>query len=251
MITLSNDTELNDDWMKFLPGYKDEIPLHNMLLDMDAGEIYTFLKQLPIDDESKRRLIEVRTELFYNLVEDLAEQVYSGDISIGQWEEEMKQAIRELHTSTAAVGAGGWDEMTFQQWGRLGTPLREQYRYLHGFAETIQEKRDSISLAQIKARARLYGKAGGYSASLIQAGGTIESLLPYIPRDGSTECLNGCHCRWELSVAEERDDGTRVVHAIWLMSPAEHCDDCIARHGNVETIEVPPGVKIPAVIGGF
>lgn len=31
MITLTIDTEENDDWMKQLPGYKDELTIHKKL----------------------------------------------------------------------------------------------------------------------------------------------------------------------------------------------------------------------------
>ena len=208
-------------------------------------------KQLPIDDESKRQLMYLREQLFYDKTDELAEKVFTGDITIGEWEETMKMEIRNLHTSMAAIGAGGWDAMTSQMWGRLGTPLREQYRYLHGFAEHITENRNTISLDMIKSRSRLYGKAGGYSVSLMQAGAYIESQLPYIPRDGSTECLMGCHCFWELNaISRDRITGQKV-QAVWLTQPAEHCDDCLEREGTTVIIHVPLGIPVPPKIGGF
>jgi len=163
----------------------------------------------------------------------------------------MKQLIRGVHTSTAAIGKGGWDQMTWSDWGRLGTPLREQYRYLHGFTETINSQRDTISLRAIQARARLYGNAAGYSAILMQAGAEIADQLPFMPKDGSTECWNGCHCIWLLDVIDTLDNGTQVVQATWRIRPAEHCQDCVDRNNYVHMVYVQKGVIVPKTIGGF
>lgn len=205
-------------------------------------------KQLPIGEESKKRLMEIRRGLFNSDSDRLAEKVYTGDISIGQWEENMKRLIREFHSSMAAIGKGGWGEMTWADWGRLGPIVKEQYRYLHGFAETLAEKRDTISLAAIKARAHLYGSAGGYSAAITEAGFVIQDLLPWIPRDGSTECLVNCCCRWELDIVGESGD-FYTVRCVWRLAPAEHCPDCIDRNGHVEMIRVHKSVTVPKIIG--
>ena len=103
----------------------------------------------------------------------------------------------------------------------------------------------------IQARARLYGNASGYSAILTQAGADIESQLPWMPKDGSTECLVNCKCVWLLYVIEVLNSGTRVVQATWRIRPAEHCKDCIDRNNYVHILYVPKDVKIPKMIGGF
>ena len=208
-------------------------------------------KELPIDEASIRNLVTIRQQLFYDQSDALAERMFTGEISLGQWEESMKQLIRGVHTSTAAIGKGGWDTMSWSDWGRLGTPLREQYRYLHGFAETISNKRDTISLQAIQARARLYGNASGYSATLMQAGADIEAQLPWMPKDGSTECLINCRCVWVLEIIDTLDDGSKLVQATWRIRPAEHCQDCIDRNNHVEIITVGKDVEVPGMIGGF
>jgi len=214
-------------------------------------------KQLPIDDQSATNLIKIRIGIFFDQSDALTERMYSGGISIGQWQEDMKSLIRNVHTSAAAIGGGGWDEMSFAQWGRLGTPLREQYQYLKGFAEFIAENRDNISLKAMQARARLYGEGAGGSTVLIQAGpiigGTYEipALLPWLPRDGSTRCLNRCHCEWILEVTGTQPDGSLEVTAIWKLNPAEHCEDCVPRNGHTEMFVVPEGTYVPETIGGI
>jgi len=146
-------------------------------------------KQLPISDAGKTVLIKIRTGIFAELSDGLSEDVYTGKISIGQWEESMKRAIRELHSSVAAIGKGGWDKMTWADWGRLGPVMKDQYRYLHGFAEAIAANKESISIDAIKARARMYGNAGGFSSIVVQAGDVFATKLPWLPKDGSTECF--------------------------------------------------------------
>lgn len=207
-------------------------------------------KQLPIDDESKANLVQIRINLFYDISDALSEQMFTGEISIGTWEEQMKLELRGLHSSAAAIAKGGWDQMTFADWGRLGPIARAQYRWLHNFAEHIAENRDVISLAYVRARAHLYGEAAGYSANVIQAGTVIEGLLPWLPRDGSTECLNGCKCRWELDIIRKEND-FNIVRAVWRLGEAEHCEDCVPRNGHIETIRVHNSVQVPQIIGGF
>ena len=208
-------------------------------------------KQLPIDEQSKANLVKARVNIFFDSSDELADQLFSGRISIGQWQESMKQLIRETHTSCAAIGAGGWDEMTFAKWGRLGTPLREQYAWLHGFSEFISENRDTISLAAIKARARLYGEGAGGSTVLMQAWPDLVDFLPYLPKDGSSPCLNRCHCLWRLSVDGVQSDGSQEVMAIWELGVAEHCNVCVERDGVKVSFVTPPGVVIPDIIGGI
>lgn len=209
------------------------------------------LKQLPIADDSKANLVKARVRIFYDVSDALATDMFTGKISLGQWQESMKKIIRETHASCAAIGGGGWDEMTWAQWGRLGTPLREQYQYLRGFTEFISENRDDISLRAIQARARLYGEGAGGSAVLTQAGPLLERLLPYIPKDGSTECLNRCHCMWLLEIIGAQPDGSQEVQAMWRLGIAEHCDTCVSRDGHVEMFVVPSGEVVPDTIGGI
>ena len=206
-------------------------------------------KQLPIDEASRANLLDIRKGIFNNEVDALAEDVFTGKISIGGWEESMKQLIREHHTSMAAIGKGGWDNMTWSDWGRLGNPLKQQYRFLHNFAENIAERRDTISLKAIKARAHMYGEAGGHSVAMAQAG-RISDLLPWIPKDGSTECLVNCKCYWKLDIIDKIGE-YQLVQAVWNLRPAEHCVDCLERRGHTEVISVHESVEVPEIIGGF
>lgn len=224
------------------------------------GELKEFIveKGLPIDDASKARLIQARMDIFDTDMDNLANQVYSGQISLGQWEENMKGLIKGLHASTAAIGKGGWDEMTQSDWGRVGAEVKKQYRYLHNFAENIAENRDSISLKAIQARAHMYGDAAGHTAGIMQAGefsgGTTrnptEWALPWLPKDGSTECLVNCKCKWISDIVDQTKDW-KLVQFTWTLFPAEHCHDCVERSGHAEIFRVPADTYVPPEIGGW
>jgi hypothetical protein len=207
-------------------------------------------KQLPIDQASKATLLTIRRNMFLDFSDDLAEQLYTGEISIGQWQEAFKQELRQLYTSSAAIGNGGWDEMTFADWGRLGPLMKDQYRYLQGFAEHIADNADDVSLKYIKARSRMYGEGAAGGSIIIEAGVVFEALLPYMPRDGSSECLNRCHCRWVNTIIDKKGDWN-IVQSTWQLGEADHCATCVGRNGHVEVNRVHKTVDIPPIIGGY
>jgi hypothetical protein len=218
------------------------------------------LKQLPIDDVSRARLIDVRTSIFNDDVDSLAARLYSGDLSLGAWEEAMKAEIRGLHTATGTIGKGGWENMTQSDWGRVGAEVKSQYRFLHGFAEKIAEDRENISLAAIQARAKLYADASKTTSVLMQAGewagGTRRQpgrfkALPWMPRDGSSECLSHCRCQWELEEVDATKT-TKLIQCTWVVDPlAESCNTCLDRDGHIELRKVPIDCEVPDTIGGY
>jgi hypothetical protein len=126
--------------------------------------------------------------------------------------------------------------------------LKGQYKYLHGFAQYVEENKDTVSLKAIQARARMYGNAGAFSSVVVQAGDVISKKLPWLPKDGSTECLVNCKCFWKLDVVEI--EGSWVdVQCVWHLRPAEHCETCVGRNNHVELIRVHKTVPISSVIG--
>lgn len=241
-LSIDSDLVTPEEWQRIHDAYAQET------IERKEHKTAMVWKQLPMDEASKANLIKIRTGLFNNLADDLSEKMFTGQISIGTWEESLKKAIRELHTSVAAIGKGGWDQMTWADWGRLGPVMKEQYRYLHGFAEHVAQNRESISLSAIQARAHMYGNAGSFSSVMVQAGDVLAKKLPWLPKDGSTECLVNCRCYWSLSVIDE-DKEWKYVQAVWNLRPAEHCTDCIERSGYVTTIQVHKTVLVPATIG--
>ena len=204
----------------------------------------------------RSRLYNVRRQRFITDLNALADQLYRGRITLGMWEEDMRTRMREYMVGCASIGRGGRHLMTSSDWGKVGAELKKQYRWLHGFSKAIYDKRNTVSLGAIKSRARLYADAGAKIANLMQAG-PFASMLSWIPGDGSTTCLNGCGCKWILTVQDHDESGVgSLVAAIWTVDPAkENClprgglDGCIDRNGHVEMLTIAPGVEIPPYIG--
>lgn len=206
-------------------------------------------KQFTISDADKVRLLQLRLEKFNETVEMLARNLRSGKITLNMWEEEMRTQLRLFHTGCAAIGKGGWRGVTSSDWGKVGSILKEQYKYLHRFARDIYERAETITAEAIAWRAKLYGEKGGFTAAFIQAG-DIARMLPWIPKDGSTECLNKCLCVWLMSEGES-EEGIKPVDALWTLNPAEHCATCVGRDGHLEHLFVPEGMEVPSQIGGY
>jgi hypothetical protein len=204
----------------------------------------------PIPESAKRVAISAQKRAFLNDLDRLAENLYSGRITLGMWESDMRTRLRIHLTGAGMIGKGDHENMTPSDWGRIGAHLKKQYRWLHGFSQAIYDKRQTISLAAIKARAHLYAEAASTVATDIQAG-ELRGKLPYIPGDGSTACLQQCRCIWSLSITEEnREKGTKTVLATWIVDEeAESCEDCVPRDQHTEELVVPIEQEVPGFIG--
>jgi len=204
----------------------------------------------PIPEANKMAALLAQKRSFYDDLDRLAENLYRGRITLGMWEEDMRTRLRIYLTGSGMIGKGDHENMTPSDWGRIGAHLKKQYRWLHGFAKAIYQKRETISLDAIKARSHLYADAGNTVATDIQAG-DLRGQLPYIPGDGSTECLQACCCEWLLSVEEERpQEGVKTIMALWSLNPSvENCRDCVPRDGHTEMLIVPIGYEVPPSIG--
>lgn len=208
--------------------------------------------------EQQQQLLQERLKIFYDQTDELSLKMYSGDITLGQYQEAIKQAIREFHTSAGVIGQGGWDKMTSQAWGRLGTPLREQYKWFKDFIGYIDANRDTISLRYIQNRARMYGEGAVKMAVIASTPFYLYDLLPWIPKQSQTidgkvtpECRNKCHCSWVSKLVSEAGKNWNVYDFTWTLGFAEHCDTCVSRAGHTVTLRVPNDVTVPEIIGGF
>ena len=215
-------------------------------------------KQLPIDPKSAQNLIQIRLGIFNNDVDALAEKVFTGDITVGAWVEEMKALIRGVHTGVASIAKLGWGNVSQAEWGVVGAEVKKQYRFLQNFAEDILANKDTISLAAIQARAHMYGQSAGHTGALMQAGNlaggtrrkpTGYGSLPWIPKDFSTRCGANCRCHWDIKVLSTTEDSQEILASWILDEEAESCEDCVDRIGFTTTLTVPLDWEIPDTIG--
>jgi hypothetical protein len=129
----------------------------------------------------------------------LGAQLQSGSINLAQWQAGMMQEIKILHTASAAVSRGGWQQMAASDWGWVGSEIKKQYQYLDGFANDIFA---GLPLdGRFLQRLDLYGRAGRTTASQINR-----------------------RMQDEKGFVEER----RILGA------ADHCNDSAQRQGCLE-----------------
>lgn len=151
-------------------------------------------------------------------VAGLARQLAAGELATPAWEKAMREEIKTTHLAQAMLGRGGRKQMTPADWGRCGQAIRAQYGFLGAFADAA----DTLSEAQVVARAALYvaSSTASYERGQAAAWG-VE--LPAYPGDHSTICGANCACDWLLT------EEAGAIHATWQTNAGETCADCAAR----------------------
>jgi hypothetical protein len=153
-------------------------------------------------------------------VQEHAARLSQGDITLQQWERQLRAHLKNLHGAQYELGRGGRRAMTQSDWGRLGAEMRKQYGYLDGFAAEIAT--GGLSPAEIASRSQLYVEASTASYERGRAA-SHRLVLPAYPGDGSTQCRVNCKCHWRITEVEDAWD------CYWTLGQAEHCEDCVTR----------------------
>ena len=155
----------------------------------------------------------------------LAERVSSGQLSSREFLTVFKQEIKDEYIRQYVAGRGGLGSMTQQDWGELGSMIKEQYNYANNFATEIS----GLSEAQIVNQAGMYIEAanqafeagyrkavttsGNFSEERWVLGGSAEpcsdctgyaamgwqplGTIPTLPGAGATKCKSRCQCHME------------------------------------------------------
>lgn len=89
----------------------------------------------------------------------LTGRLRAGTIDLPTWQTGMAAEIKTLHVAMATAAKGGKAQMSPADWGRVGQRIREQYRYLDGFARGVADGRQPLD-GRLVSRARLYADAG-------------------------------------------------------------------------------------------
>lgn len=145
--------------------------------------------------ENLRQIHEAQAEVLGELVEGY----YEGDLSLVTVEKATKAELKSLHLSMAALAVGGWENVSSSVATRTERDLRKEYQYLAAFMLLIttgELKRDAAV-----GRARLYAD-GGYgtfwreSTILQRLLGRSQELL--IPQPGACrQCLSLAALGWQ------------------------------------------------------
>lgn len=123
-----------------------------------------------------------------------SDQVRSGSITTSEWDAVMKQEIKRTHLTKEALVRGGWAQLTPEDYGRVGSAVREQYAYLENF-------RMELEAGKVRTDGTFMERARSYVESARVA--YYEALAGMLPALGYTEERN-------------------------KLNPAEHCQDCLA-----------------------
>jgi len=129
----------------------------------------------------------------------------TGQITVDEWRDAMRDASRRLHTSSTALAQGSWESVSAREWGYAGAKIKSEYKYLEGFAKDIASGKvpvytidpvtgERIPAGQFMARASMYAESGH---------GTLEASR----RRGEQEA----GAQWERRV----------------LADAKNCDDCV------------------------
>ena len=153
-------------------------------------------------------------------LDSLTTQLRNREISLADWQTQMRNEIRTAHTNAAMVAKGGRDQMTNADWGRTGRELRTQYEYLDKWAADIASGKVKLD-GRANVRAQLYGDAsrGTYEQNrrataatngnqqerrILHAAESCADCLQYaalgwqpigtLPRIGQSQCRTNCKC---------------------------------------------------------
>lgn len=140
-------------------------------------------------------------------------------------EETLVLQLRNLHVQMTLLGGGGENNITPTMWGRLGSTLREEYKYLRNFLSGIAD--GSVTEGDIERRMNMYGnkiwnsywnakaeqmKVSGFTQErrvlqptehcddCVQLAGKGWQPIGTLPKpaDGSTQCLSNDRCIMEF-----------------------------------------------------
>jgi len=153
-------------------------------------------------------------------LENLTLQYSNREIGFVEFQTASKLIIKDTYIDMCAMGAGGRNNLSHRDWGRIGAMVKEQYKYLRNMMGQIA--RGEITPRQAIARFAMYINSAN-EALWKALTRDLDFNLPAYPGDGSTQCLTNCKCEWRI---EKLAWG---VDAYWMLGEAEHCDDCVER----------------------
>ena len=158
-------------------------------------------------------------------LDSLTMQLRNREISLADWQTQMRNELRTAHTNAAMVAKGGRDQMTNADWGRTGRELRTQYEYLDKWAADIASGKAPLD-GRANVRAQLYGDASRSTYEqnrrataatngnqlerrILHAAESCADCMQYaalgwqpigtLPRIGQSQCRTNCKCTFEYS----------------------------------------------------
>lgn len=86
-----------------------------------------------------------------------SERLLAGEMSLASWQAEMGRLVKVSQLAATVIAHGGRAQMTPSRYGSAGRAIRDEYAYLHQFAEQIADGRQPLD-RRLVSRAELYGQ---------------------------------------------------------------------------------------------
>jgi hypothetical protein len=123
-----------------------------------------------------------------------------GSMSLDAWAAEMRASIKDVHLYSTAVARGGWDQMTFADFGRVGRLVRDQYAYLDRFVADVEA---GLALdGRFLTRVNMYQETGRRTyydaiARQLEDRGFDQARSVLHPADHCGECIAQAAMGWQ------------------------------------------------------
>ncbi|MEW4569299.1 hypothetical protein AB1L88_15650 [Tautonia sp. JC769] len=133
-------------------------------------------------------------------INQASRRLASGSISVAEWQALVADRLRSMHTASAALAAGGWDQADRRDFLIAGRRLREQYRHLNRFAKEIE--RGEVTLdRRFLARVDMYARTGRSSFDEVNRrrdgeAGYTEERRRLNARDNCVDCPRYAALGW-------------------------------------------------------
>lgn len=101
------------------------------------------------------QLLRTNNSQLTEAVDALNTQLIDKELTVGDWQTQFAQTLKDLHIQNYLLGKGGKNALTQRDYGLIGQKLQGQYRYLQGFStDLILGGR--LTEKQLRARTQLY-----------------------------------------------------------------------------------------------
>lgn len=177
--------------------------------------------------------LQVALEVTLNEIDDLSEDIASGELTTAAWQEQMEAMLREAFEAAVVAGGGDVDVLG----DSIDNSVAIQIAFLENFAADILA---TGWLPAYAARARMYGlssKAGYWTADTARQAAGRFLPLPAMPGEG-TQCLTNCKCSWEIvTVNSDSND----YDAYWRRHASDSCQTCVQREAAWSPVQIRGG----------
>lgn len=139
-------------------------------------------------------------------------RLFNDEISLEEWQTGIVTELRDLHLQAYALGAGGWENLTKQDYANIKKTLDSEMEFFDKFSQEIADGK--LSNAQIEARSQMYANKlhsvteAGRLASHKKAGYKTESRHRTVT-ESCSECI--------------QYESTGIVEIGTLPNPGEAC----------------------------